>query len=76
MIDQTRTCPWCLYTSDAGAAEAEINVCTECAVPSIVDDDAIGGLRKPTRREHETLAADRTVVAMIATILTAKDRLG
>lgn len=77
------TCPWCLLTTnaitgfddDGGPDHGSVSVCEQCVMPSVVDDDAIGGLRKPTRREHELLAADRRVVTVMAALLKAQGRL-
>jgi len=75
MPDRIATCPWCLYVTDAitdvlgddTPDEGDCSLCIQCGMPSMIDDDAIGGLRKPTRREHEWLGADPMVLAAMAT---------
>ena len=74
-LDTPVVCPWCLRAGklDDGTL-GYCSVCFNCGMPAIVDDNAIGGLRKPTRREHEELAANPMVIAAMAAWFKATGR--
>jgi len=77
------TCPWCLYVTNTmtyvgeepgDGPAVDISICAECGMPAIIDDEAIGGLRRPSDIEHVELAANRLVIAMMAAWFEATGR--